>query len=383
MGYIRQVYGNIMDKIITQFAIYGDLIGIRPFGNGHINSTYVSEWNQAGTIVRYLHQRINKTVFKHPEQVMHNIELVTNHIRRKLEQQGITEISRRVLTLVPLKEGGLLFRDETGEVWRTYLFIEEARTQELVETPSQAMLLGAAIGEFENLLSDLPGPKLYETIPQFHNIEQRYARFDIAITQDPKDRVHLVRDEITYLQQNRNRGMLLIRALNSKTVPQRICHNDTKMNNLLLSQDGNRVLCVTDLDTVMPGTVLFDLGDLVRTVTNKAQEDEPQLSLVQFNAPMYQALLKGYLSKAAFFLTEKELSLLEEAGRAMTQIMALRFLTDYLEGDVYYHISYPEHNLVRARNQIALMRSMDAQWDSITTSTETLRSEIEYQRGKR
>lgn len=364
---------NQIVELLSRFAIYGDLLTIEPFGNGHINSTFVSQWNQAGTIVRYIHQRINTRVFTHPELVMKNIERVTGHIRQRLIQDGVTDVSSHVLTLVPLKTGAFWTRDEDGNFWRTYLFIEGARTQEIVGTPQEAQLLGAAIGQFQKQLSDLHGSVLHETIPHFHDMNRRYTHLDEVISADTHHRAHLVLQELSFLQDNRDRGMILTRALQTQRIPERICHNDTKLNNLLLSQDKKSVLCVTDLDTVMPGTVLFDVGDLIRTVTNQVPEDERDITKVKCHASMYESLLEGYLSEAAVFLTKGEWSLLEEAGRSMTQIMAVRFLTDYLEGDVYYHIGYPEHNLDRARNQIALMKSMDAQWDLITEITGNLR----------
>jgi Ser/Thr protein kinase RdoA (MazF antagonist) len=351
-----------LPAVVRQFAVYGDFESVVPYGGGHINDTFVSSWNQAGTVLRYLHQRINHHVFIHPDQVMDNIRRVTGHIAEKLRAAGVRDRSRRTLTVVPAVDGKPYARDAEGGWWRTYLFIEGTRTLEVAESPPDARFLGASIGHFQKQLADLPLPRLYDTIPHFHNMEKRYARFYEALEQDPRGRAKTVAAEAAFMRENEERGGLLIRALREGRIPERICHNDTKMNNILIDARDGGALCVADLDTVMPGTSLFDVGDLVRTAAATAREDERDLSRVQFDTVFFESLLGGYLSEAGEFLTEAETALIAEAGRNITHIMALRFLTEYLEGDRYYHISRPDHNLDRSRNQIALIRSMDSQW---------------------
>jgi Ser/Thr protein kinase RdoA (MazF antagonist) len=354
------------EAVVERFAIYGELETVCPFGSGHINTTFVSRWNQAGLRVRYLHQLINDRVFLRPGGVMENIDRVTRHIASILREKGEEDVSRKTLTVVPSRDGRLFVRDDGGGWWRTYLFIERTHTLDLVSTSGEAHFLGKAIGRFQKQLADFDGKRLDETIPDFHNMESRYRSFRNAVNRDPLDRAGTAGAEIDFMLENEERGAVLLRALREGRIPERVCHNDAKINNILIDDGDNRALCVVDLDTVMPGTCLFDSGDLIRTVAARAKEDERDLSRVEFDFPFFAALLEGYLSEASSFLTTGEKELLAESGRNITHIMALRFLTDYLEGDTYYHTSRPGHNLDRARNQIALVRSMDRHWESIT-----------------
>jgi Ser/Thr protein kinase RdoA (MazF antagonist) len=271
--------------------------------------------------------------------------------------------------VVPSRDGKLWVRDAEGGWWRTYLFIEGTHTLELITSTEAAGVLGNSIGRFQKQLADLGGERLHETIPGFHNMEKRYRRFYEAIEKDVCNRIREVEPEIAFMKENEERGAVLFRALRDGTLPERICHNDTKMNNILIDNEDNQVRCVVDLDTVMPGTSLFDVGDLIRTVAVRAEEDERDLSKVEFDTAYFEALLDGYVSEAAGFLVPKEREWLAESGRNITQIMALRFLTDYLEGDRYYRIARPDHNLDRCRNQIALIKSMDSQWKTILDLT--------------
>jgi mRNA-degrading endonuclease HigB of HigAB toxin-antitoxin module len=369
-----------MKNIANMFYIHGEFEDAATYGQGHINDTYVSRWNQAGTSVRYIHQRINQAVFARPDEVMENILRVTRHIADKLAVAKTAGRSRRVLTVVPSREGKPWVRDAEGGWWRTYLFIENAHTLEIAASPEETRFLGASIGNFQKQLADLHGGRLHETIPRFHDMESRYRRFHEALRSDFANRAEDASGrmgsgavcraeeaaaEITFMEENEARGSILIRALREGRIPERICHNDTKMNNILIDNADNRALCVADLDTTMPGTSLFDVGDLIRTATSHAEEDERDVSKVVCDPAFFLALLEGYLSEALDFLIPAETELLAEAGRNITHIMALRFLTDYLEGDHYYHIARPGHNLDRCRNQIALIRSMDSQWETL------------------
>lgn len=357
---------KLLLSVLDQFPLWGEFETAGPFGSGHINDTFVSRWNQAGTRVRYLHQRINDCVFVHPDQVMDNISRVTSHIAAALERSGAADRSRRIPTVVRTREGSPYARDVEGGWWRTYLFIEGVTTRHAAASCAETRMLGAAIGRFQKLLADLPEPRLHETIPGFHDMEARYRSLDAVLARDPAGRRPSAGPELAFLEENRERGMLLIRELKAGRIPERICHNDTKMDNILLDEATLEALCVTDLDTVMPGTPLFDLGDLVRTGAVRAAEDERDLRIVSFDLDLFEALLEGYLSEAGAFLTDGETALLAEAGRNITQIMALRFLTDWLDGDRYYRIARTDHNLDRCRNQIALIRSMDAKWEQVS-----------------
>jgi hypothetical protein len=351
------------ESVIHQFAIYGEFESAKSFGTGHINNTYRSVWNQAGIRVRYTHQRINDQVFTKPDEAMENIERVTRHIAEKLLHDETGDRSRRVLTVIPARDGKPFARDAEGGWWRTYLFIENTHTLDIARSPDDARFLGESIARFQRQLADLGGPRLHETIPDFHNMEKRYLRFYEALSKDSAGRAKDVQAETAFFRENEQRGAVLIRALRDGSIPERICHNDTKINNILIDDETSRAMCVIDLDTVMPGTSLFDVGDLIRTVTTRAAEDEQDISKVEFDLVFFEALLGGYLSQALEFLLPSELVLLCEAGRNITQIMGLRFLTDYLEGDHYYRITREGHNLDRCRTQIALIKSMDAKWE--------------------
>ena len=361
MGEMKAAF--LAEGIVHHFAINGEFEGIDPFGSGHINDTFLSRWNQAGTTVRYTHQRINQKVFAHPDELMDNIQRVTSHIREKFRASGEKDWSRRALTVVPGRDGKPFSRDSEGGWWRTYLFIEKSHTVELTTSPAEARLLGACIGAFQKQLADLPPPRLFDSIPDFHNMEKRYLRFYDAVSKDVCGRVKDVGPEIDFMKANEERGGILIRSLREGKIPERITHNDTKMNNILVDDEDEKAVCVIDLDTVMPGTSLFDIGDLIRTVTNAAEEDETDLSKVKVDLEYFRALTEGYLSEALGFLTKEENALITESGRNLTHLMGLRFLTDFLEGDHYYHTSRPGHNLDRSRNQITLIRSMDKHWE--------------------
>lgn len=348
-------------EIISKFKINGAFVKIKTNTQGHINNTFISSFNDNGKIVKYTHQRINKTVFKHPEQVMHNIVNVTDHIKNKIG--NLPDKDKRVLNVVFTKDNLPFYLDGDGEYWRTYAFIDDVDTFETISDDRKAYELGKAIGEFQLQLSDFDGSKLYTTIEHFHDMELRYSQLDNAIKKNYQNRKDTVKKELEFLLENRKRGCVLWQGFENGLLKKRVTHNDTKMNNVLFDKKTNEGLCVIDLDTIMPGTVLFDTGDMIRTACNTGGEDEKDLSRIQFNRDFYKALISGYLEKASSFLEESEKSLIKESGRVITQIMAVRFLTDYINGDLYYHTKYPEHNLTRAGTQIRLMESMDEQWD--------------------
>jgi len=300
---------------------------------------------------------------------MENIYRVTNHIRNSKSRAASSDrftadSSRSTLTIIPARDNRLWGRDKEGGWWRTYLYIEGCHSLELSTSRNDARVLGESIAHFQKELSDLGLPRLHETIPAFHDMVRRYKSFHESLLKDDHNRAKDVKREIDFFIKNEDRGAILVQSIQEGTIPERICHNDCKINNILLDDESGEALCVIDLDTVMPGTPLFDFGDLVRTVCTSAAEDEKDLYKVKFDPDYFKALLTGYLSEAIEFLLPPELDLLCEAGRNLTQIMGLRFLTDYLDGDRYYHISRPDHNLDRCRNQIALIKSLDLQWEA-------------------
>ncbi len=348
------------------FQIAGDFVAAEPYGSGHINDTYAVRINQGGTGIRYLFQRINHNIFKQPVALMENIQRVTTHLGTKVA--GAPEASRRVLTLIPTRAGGAYFHDAAGNYWRAYIFIEGARGLDAVETPAQALAAATAFGRFQQLLADLPASSLQETIPDFHHTPKRFAALEKMIAADPVDRVKLARPEIEFAL--RHQG--ICNGLLAANLPIRVTHNDTKFNNVLLDDVTGEGICVIDLDTVMPGLALYDFGDMVRTTTSPTREDELDLNRVRMQFPMFEALARGYLSTAANFLTTEEKRLLPFAGKLITFEIGLRFLTDFLAGDVYFKVHRPGHNLDRCRTQFKLVESIAEQEAAMNQLVESI-----------
>jgi hypothetical protein len=343
--------------VARQFQIYGEFLGAEPYGSGHINDTYRATFDQAGSPVHYILQRINHNIFKNPVALMENIQRVTAHLGAK--QAGARDFTRTVLTLLPARDGKAWHCDPEGNHWRAYLFIEKARTYDAVESTKQAFEAAKAFGRFQKLLADLPAPRLHDTIPDFHHTPKRFARLEQALAADKANRAKLARAEIDFaLAHKPITGVLLDAGL-----PERVTHNDTKFNNVMLDDATGEGICVIDLDTVMPGLALYDFGDMVRTTTSPAKEDERDLSKVQMQFPMFEALVRGYLATAAEFLTKGERAQLAFSGKLITFEIGIRFLTDFLEGDVYFKVHREGHNLDRCRTQFKLVESIEQQED--------------------
>ena len=349
--------------ILGRFRLFGTLQSVAPYGAGHINDTYASVYDQAGTRVRYIHQRVNGSVFRRPDQLMENVDRVTRHQAGKYRDRS--DASRSHLVLVPSDDDRSFVVDGDGAYWRTYLFVEGARTYNVVESESQAEAAAAAFARFLRDLSDLGGSPLYETIPDFHHSPKRFDALQDAVNRDPKNRAVAASEEISFVERRRQELGLLLEMGRRGELPLRVTHNDTKLNNVMIDDETGKGVCVIDLDTVMPGFVHYDFGDLVRTSTSPAAEDERDLGKVTMRLPMFEALVRGYLSQAGDVLTDTELEYLPFAGRLMTMTIGVRFLTDFLEGDVYFKTARPEHNLDRCRTQFALVASMETQKDAM------------------
>jgi len=365
-----------LQAISGQFQILGDFVDARPWGSGHIHDSFAVTFNQAGAPVRYLVQRINHQVFKDVPAMMENIVRATRHIRQKLAENGTTEISRRVLTLIPTREGESFTRDAQGNFWRAWLFIEKARTHDVLETVRQAYEAAKAFGETQRWLRDLPAPPLHETIPNFHHGPLRYQAFLEALALDPCNRAANARPEIDFLQRQAGIFEVVPRLIRLGEIPIRITHNDTKLNNVLLDEQSGQGICVIDLDTLMPGVSLYDFGDIVRSSVSPAAEDEPDLSKVVFLAPRFEALARGFLSAVGDFLNHAEWDYLALGGPLFALIMGARFLTDYLLGDPYYKITRAQHNLDRCRTQFKLMEALNRQEEVMRAMVEGIRREI-------
>lgn len=348
-------------EILNRFGIEADENEIKPIGNGHINDTFKATDRRTGRA--YILQRINHNVFRDVNLLQSNIEKVTAHIRSKLETQGEKDIDRKVVTLVKLTDSDKTYvRNDDGIYWRVMLMIEDADTRESI-TPENARHAGVAFGRFQEMLIDMD-QEIGESIPDFHNMELRLRQLDEAIITDVAGRLDGVRDLVDELKKRANHACLAERLYRDGKLPKRICHCDTKVNNILFDSNGE-VLCVIDLDTVMPSFVFSDFGDFLRTAANKGEEDDKDLSRVEFDMDIYTAFREGYLESAGGFLTDTEIENLPYAAERFAYMQAVRFLTDYLNGDTYYHIAYPDHNLVRARAQFKLLQSIEANFNKM------------------
>ncbi len=342
-----------LKNIVSQFDIRGTVNDIQPLGNGLINDTYkvntVGEENPD-----YVLQRINHSIFTDVELLQHNIEVVTSHIRHKLEEEGETDIDRKVLLFAKTHENKTYYKDGDS-YWRISRFITNAKTFETVN-PYYSHFAGLAFGRFEAMLADVKEP-LGETIPDFHNMELRYQQLHEAMVENKAGRIDEVKDFIADIEKYVGEMCQAEQLYREGKLPKRICHCDTKVNNMMFDAEG-RVLCVIDLDTVMPSFVFSDYGDFLRTAANTVAEDCPDFGKIDFRMDIFEAFTSGYLESAGNFLTPIEVECLPYAAALFPYMQSVRFLWDYLNGDVYWKTQYPTHNLVRAKNQWHLFQSV-------------------------
>lgn len=345
------------------FDLPGTFIAAERYGSGHINDTYAARFRHADVERRYILQRINPQVFHDAGAVMENVDRVLAHLRSKLANHP--DAARRALTLVPTRNGERAFRDSDGATWRCYHFIGGASSHDILTRPDQARQAAAAFGAFQRQLLDLPGPRLRETLPDFHNTPRRLDALARAVADDRVGRARACGREIDFALARSTLAGELVKRHAAGLLPERITHNDTKLNNVLLDDVTGEGLCVIDLDTVMPGLALYDFGDMVRTAVSAAPEDADDLDAITVRMPFYAALVEGYLSSAGSFLTRDERACLALSGRLITYEIGLRFLTDHLQGDVYFQIHRPAHNLIRARAQFRLVEAIEARLDEM------------------
>jgi len=341
------------------FATTGDFISGEELKSGHINTTYRASYRRDdGGIERYILQRINSYVFPNPELVMKNVEKVTRHIRWKVLRRRENSAGQ-ILTLYPARGGrNYINLPEEGGYWRCYNNIEGTHTYDVVENTRQAYQAGFAFGSFQELISDMNPDDLRESIPNFHHTQKRYEALCESLKADVMGRAKFCTEEIALVQSWAADFSKLVDMQAAGVLPTRITHNDTKINNVMLDEESDCAVCVIDLDTVMPGLALYDFGDMVRTTTCMAPEDEEELSKVKMQMPFFESIAEGYLDAAHDFLVKEEIELLPFSGWLITAEIGMRFLTDYLDGDKYFKIHKPEHNLIRARNQFALAISI-------------------------
>lgn len=326
--------------------------------SGHINETYRVTFETSQSTPRYILQKINTHVFRTPEKLMENIFRVTSHARKKIEASG-GDPRREVLNLVPATDGKWFARTPDGGFWRMYDCIEAAKTYDKPESSDQVFAAARAFGRFQKTLADLPGGRLHETIPGFHDTRRRFQAFLQALESDGHNRAAAVKTEIDFALNRENQAGLILDLMASREIPERITHNDTKLNNVMFDSRSGEGICVIDLDTVMPGSALYDFGDSVRLGAATAAEDERDLDKVDFDIGLYDRLIAGYLNTAGDFLLPSEIENLAFSARLMTFECGLRFLTDYLEGDAYFRIHRPGQNIDRCRTQFKMISRME------------------------
>ena len=349
---------SIPQRIVHQFAFDGDITDIHLCKYGHINDTYVVKTGLNGRSRRFILQRINHHVFRQPEALMSNIMRVTTFLREKIIAEG-GDPQRETLTLLPARDGKLYHTTEQGDYWRSYHFIEGARTYQRVESPEHLYQAGRAFGRFMRLLDDFPTQELHETIPDFHHTPKRFDALMRAVDADVHNRAYAASDLIAQAQARVEKMGWVITALATGELPQRVTHNDTKFNNVLLDDATGEAVCVVDLDTVMPGSALYDFGDFVRTGANTGAEDEQNLDRVSLDMDYFDAIARGFLQETEGALTPLEREWLPLSAWLLTFEVAMRFLTDYLDGDIYFRTHRPDHNLERARAQFKLAADME------------------------
>lgn len=360
------------NDFIRKFKFEGDFVSASIYGTGHIHDTYALVFQLDGDTRRYILQHINQHVFKDPEAVQRNIQLVTAHLRRKIIAAG-GDPQRETLNLILTQDGSSFYRTDDGEYWRCFVFIEGARTYDCVENMDHVYNTAKAFGNFQNMLSDFPSEQLVETIPNFHDTGNRYQNFLTAVRNDIVNRARFCQPEIDFVIERDSRISILTDMLAREELPERVTHNDTKFNNVMIDDQTGEGICIVDLDTVMPGLSLYDFGDAIRSMATTAAEDEADLSKVNFDLAVYRRYVHGYLDAAGEILTPREIELLPFSAILMTFECGMRFLTDYLEGDTYYKIHRQNHNLDRCRTQFKLVSDMEKQFEIMTEIIEDYR----------
>lgn len=357
---------KIEESIIKHFQFKGEYIYCEPFGCGHINSTYAIYFRrETASPVRYILQCINTNIFTDPKGLMNNIDLVTSYLRDKILLAG-GDPDRETLTIVKTTDGKPYYTDEEGRCYRAYLFIEDATCYQSVDKPGLFYKAAKAFGNFQKLLKDYPADTLVETIPNFHNTVTRYNNFIKAVEADNENRVQYVTEEIKFIKDREADCGIIVSMIADSSIPLRVTHNDTKLNNIMMDNSTDTGICVIDLDTVMPGSLLYDFGDSIRFGASSALEDETDISKVYMRLDLFEEYVKGFLEGTGGALTQKELDSLPLSAKIMTLECGIRFLTDYLEGDHYFKIHRENHNLDRARTQFKLVADMEDKMEAMS-----------------
>jgi hypothetical protein len=361
---------NDLKSLFECFIADGTFQSGEPFGSGHIHETFRIETTEQDKD-DYILQKLNNKVFKNIPELQDNIERVTVHLLKKISSIPGSDVKRQCLQLIPARDGNSWIIDNFGNYWRMFVFIPDHRTYDIVDSPAKAMEGGKAIGRFQALLADLPGKPLFETIPDFHNVEKRLDTFNETLKKDPAGRASDTTGETDFILKRADDMKIINRLGREGKIPVRITHNDTKFNNILFDEN-DKSLCIIDLDTVMPGYFHSDFGDAIRTGANTGAEDEQDLSKVSIDIGLFEGYASGYLYETKDTLNSTEKEYLALAPIVMTYEQALRFLTDYLDGDTYYKIHHEHHNLQRTRAQIRLVESMEEHYGEMQGIIEEL-----------
>ena len=354
-----------LQETLEAFDFGGQVVGAVRYGSGHINDTFCVH-TQPGEdpCRRFILQRISTAAFHHPDQVMANIVGVTSFLGKQIAAAG-GDPERETMSVYATRDGKSFYTDSEGGAWRAYPFVEGTVCLQSAETPELFAASALAFGNFQRMLKDYPADTLYETIPHFHDTEDRLAKLKAAVAADPMGRVKEVGPELDFVTAREADCSVALQALREGKLPLRVTHNDTKLNNVLIDRASGKGICVIDLDTVMPGLSINDFGDSIRFGANHSAEDEQDLSKVNFDLSLYEVYTKAFLEGAGGALNSAELDYLPWGAKLMTLECGIRFLTDYLEGDHYFRIHRPGQNLDRCRTQFKLVADMEACWEQM------------------
>ena len=351
-------------EAIESYQFAGELVDVRPYGSGHINDTYLVTLKENDSEKKVILQRMNKSIFTKPVELMENVLGVTSYLRERIIENG-GDPERETLNVIPTAEGNAYFVDSEGEYWRAYKFITGATSYDAVETPEDFYQSAVSFGNFQRLLAEYPAETLHETIEGFHDTKARFAVFKKAVEEDVCGRAATVQKEIDFVLAHEEVANVFGDMLAKGELPLRVTHNDTKLNNIMIDDATRKGICVIDLDTVMPGLAMNDFGDSIRFGASTAAEDEQDLSKVSCDMGLFEIYTKGYIEGCGGRLTQKEIEMLPMGAKVMTFECGMRFLTDYLEGDHYFKIHREGHNLDRCRTQFKLVEDMEAKWDTM------------------
>lgn len=361
----RDQLSSRIEEVLEVMEMKGNLIDWARYGNGHINDTFLVIKEYKGIQIKYILQRINHYIFKNPMELISNIYNVTIHMKSMIETEE--EKLRNVLTLLSTKDGSFLYQDSIGSYWRAYHYIGDSYCVDKIEEPLDFYECGLSFGNFQYLLKDFDSSSLYETIPNFHNTPKRYEHLLNSIKMDKANRVKECQEEIRFISKRCSEFSILTKLLEDGKLPLRVTHNDTKLNNIMFDRVSRKGICIVDFDTIMPGLSLYDFGDSIRFGANTALEDEVDLSKVSLDRNLFSLYTKGFIEGSKGILSADEIRLLPMGAKLMTMECAIRFLMDYLDGDIYFKVGHETHNIERCRNQLALVKSMEEQWDDMVS----------------